>query len=87
MEQNYILPLVWGQAGGVNGMRFTSYRLKSGKWICCCIVKRRRPFYDRLNTLLSGMEGLAQWYIVTEEEFYGHTARTTRASLTNHATE
>lgn len=68
-------------------MRVISYRLKSGKWICCCIVTRWRPFYDRLNRLLSGMEGLAHWYIVTEEEFYGHVARTTRAGLASHTTE
>lgn len=56
-------------------MRFVSYRLPSGKWICCCIVKRHRPLYDRLNRLLSGMEGLAQWYIVTEEELHGADRR------------
>lgn len=56
-------------------MRFASFRLKSGKWICCCIVKRPRPFYARLNRLLSGMEGLAQWYIVTEGELHGADRR------------
>lgn len=56
-------------------MKFASFKLKSGKWICCCIVKRQRPFYDKLNRLLSGMEGLAQWYIVTEEELHGADRR------------
>lgn len=56
-------------------MRFVSYRLTSGKWVCCCIVKRWRPFYDNLNRLLSGMEGRAQWYLVTQEEWDGFHRR------------
>lgn len=67
-------------------MRFISYRVKTGKWICCCIVKRRRPFYDRMNRLLSGMEGLAQWYIVTQEEWDGFTSRTARSAVASDAT-
>lgn len=59
-------------------MRFASYRLKSGHWLCCCIVQRRRPLYDKLARLLSGMEGLAQWYIVTEEEWDGLYQRRSR---------
>lgn len=66
-------------------MRFISYRVKTGKWICCCIVKKWRPIYGKLNRLLSGMEGLAQWYLVTQEEFDGFTTGTTRAAVTSDA--
>lgn len=64
-------------------MKFASFKLKSGKWICCCIVKRWRPFYDKLNRLLSGMEGLAQWYIVTQEEWDGFTTGKARSPVTS----
>lgn len=67
-------------------MRFVSYRRSSGKWICCCIVRRWRPVYDKINTRLAGMEGLAQWYIVTQEEWDGFTARTARSSVASDAT-
>lgn len=53
-------------------MRFASYRRTYGKgWICFCIVKKWRPIYGRLNRLFAQEEGLAQWHIVTEEEFSG----------------
>lgn len=59
-------------------MRFASYRLNSGKWICFCIVQRWRPLYDRMNQLLSGMEGLAHWAIVKQEEWDGLHQRGSR---------
>lgn len=59
-------------------MRFASYRLQSGTWLCFCIVTRWRPLYDRLNRLLSGMEGLAHWIIVTQEEWDGLYRRRSR---------
>lgn len=60
-------------------MRFASYRYTQGKgWLVLCIVKTWRPLYDRLNRLLSKGEGLAHWYIVTEEDVDGFHRRRSR---------